>query len=169
MQGLPPGALRLLADHTLPGILWLQTYDPTRIESQFEDYHGFEKVRLSNDFLAGAAQDLLFNPRLIQPEVVRVTGDLTDQVHVHDNAFAHCVVLGAAYGCPDPSGAYCYLGGGWSEIQGCGQIVLIPPGTPHGFTVRKGGVLWFLSVQSPPIKDDHGYDDYHKLAEVPLL
>lgn len=134
-----------------------------------QNYHGFIKTRLPQIGEWAAAQrwgniDL---ERSVQAELVSVHGDLTDQVHTHEHARAYCLVVGAAEGFEDPCGAYAFLRDHWKPVSRMDEV-RIPPGTPHGFTVKPGGVLYFISVQSPPIVGD-GHDDYHPVKDVPLL
>ncbi len=98
----------------------------------------------------------------VQVEVVRVTTDLANELHYHQKAHAHVIVMGSAENVDEPVRAQGYIEGVWSPVVSS-QVIDIPPGTKHGFTVGEQGVLWFLSVQSPPIVDDSGQDDYHKL------
>ena len=118
------------------------------------DYHGFRKARVA----AG-----LKIPEWAQVEFVVVARDLSDELHYHREAHALTTVLGNAEGFPDPRKASAYVGGTWRPVA-AGNVLDIPPGTPHGFTIAPDGYLAFLSVQSPPIERPDGADDYHRVA-----
>ena len=100
-----------------------------------------------------------------QIEIVRVVRDLRKQTHRHDRSEALNVMLGSRQHFPDPRHASMYLGMDeattWSPVE-AGESIIIPAGIVHGFTVEesKGGILYFLSIQNPPIEDGHGNDDY---------
>jgi mannose-6-phosphate isomerase-like protein (cupin superfamily) len=128
---------------------------------QMNDYHGFLKSRFPEDFLSDILSPFQLTPAEVQIEIVKVDRDLSKEIHYHEASFAHCICLGEEYRVENPRGAKAYLKDSWSRVQ-AGDIVPIPAGTPHGFTVEEGGVLIFLSVQAPPIERD-GNDDYHKI------
>lgn len=125
------------------------------------DYHGFLKSRLPAEFLENILAPYNLTPEEVQIEIVKVDKDLTSEVHYHEGSFAYCVCLGEAYHTEAPRSASAFLNDRWSPVKE-GDVVAIPAGTPHGFTVEEGGVLFFLSVQAPPIVN-HGKDDYHRV------
>ncbi len=126
------------------------------------DYHGFLKSRIPVDFLEEILSPFRLTTEDMQIEIVKVETDLSKEVHYHANSFAYVVCLGSEYRAEDPRGAKAFLSDTWFSIC-TGDVVKIPPRTPHGFTVENGGVLVFLSVQSPPIEQG-GVDDYHKVS-----
>jgi mannose-6-phosphate isomerase-like protein (cupin superfamily) len=129
------------------------------------DYHGFWKSRLPHNLLQPVLGPYRLQPHELQIEIVKVDTDLTAEVHYHE--FAHAVIyaLGEGQGFDAASRALAFQEGEWRRIQS-GAEIDIPPGTPHGFTVERGGVLWFLSVQAPPIVSHVGADDYHHVVPV---
>lgn len=126
------------------------------------DYHGFAKSRFPEPFLHDVVTPLGLDPKDIQLEVVHVGCDLTHEVHEHREAMALAVCLGNAEGFPPPTDALAFVTDHWFAVS-AGETVEIPAGTPHGFTVNKGGTVHFLSVQSPPIVREDGHDDYYRM------
>lgn len=129
----------------------------------FEDYHGFSKTRLPEDFYSKVLALHGETPENMQIEIVGVHADLTDEVHVHEKSDAFIIVLGLQTNFAKPFNAQAYIGGQWQFVEE-GMEIEIPRGTPHGFTVAlNGGALFFLSIQSPPIVGEDGVDDYVKV------
>lgn len=156
------GRLRSMAKEILARLHDVPALDHAKI-FQFQDYHGFSKTRLPDDFLnkvlalCGETKDNM------QIEIVGVHADLTNEVHKHENSDAFVVVLGKHENFSEPFNAQTYKNNHW-EFVSEGQEIEIPRGTPHGFTVAmNGGNLFFLSIQTPPIVDEHGTDDYIKV------
>jgi hypothetical protein len=131
------------------------------------DYHGFWKKSLPPDYVARFSSASRLDLRDIQADIVRVTTDLTAEVHFHAKASAFVVCLGHREGFPDPSKAKTFAAGSWKPLVG-GERLEIPAGEPHGFTVDSGGVLYFLSVQSPPVNRAGHEDDYHRVSGTPF-
>lgn len=127
------------------------------------DYHGFMKSRLPEDFLVTILEPFGLTLKDIQVEVVSVSQDLTEEIHIHKEASAFVTILGQGENLPDPLRASGYIDEDWNRV-GVGQEIEIPAGTPHGFTVERGGILYFLSVQSPPIERAGGHDDYYRVS-----
>lgn len=125
----------------------------------FADYHGFQKSYLPDELLQRALEPFSYSSETIQIEIVRVVSDLRDQVHYHERSTAYVYALGDKVGLQDPKEAYAYQEDSWVVVKE-GDGWMIPPRTPHGFTVNEGGVFFFLSIQTPPIVH-HGLDDYH--------
>ncbi|MCI0620011.1 hypothetical protein L0Y40_03230 [Candidatus Wolfebacteria bacterium] len=125
------------------------------------DYHGFLKSRLPESFLGNILSPFKLTPEDVQIEVVEVNTDLAHEVHYHQHAFAYCVIMGSDYNIIDARHAKAYLQGNWFPVS-AGNVLEIPPGTHHGFTIDPGGTLTFLSVQAPPIVGG-GHDDYHRI------
>lgn len=130
----------------------------------FQDYHGFSKSRLPDSLLEKVLASSGLAKEQVQIEIVGVSSDLSDEVHLHEESDAFVVVLGPNTNFPEPSKASSFLNNVWVPISE-DQEIKIPKGTPHGFTVSDGGSLYFLSVQSPPIVDEHGEDDYVKIVQ----
>ncbi len=135
------------------------------IDARMVNYHGFAKVNLADVLHGDLIEAAMFAPNL-QVEFVRVSGDQSQEVHVHRVASAVAWCLGPMEGFPPPSGALSFGGEGWAEFTD-GMKLRVPAGLPHGFTVRPGGLVYFLSVQSPPIVSFDGRDDYHRVAAPP--
>jgi quercetin dioxygenase-like cupin family protein len=127
------------------------------------DYHGFAKSRLPEEFQKKVLWSYKLTPSEVQIEVIKVTTDLRHEIHYHAEAFAYVVGLGSREHLPEPRGASVYLGHSWKSFA-AGEKLEIPAGTNHGFTVEEGGELWFLSIQTPPIVDGQGRDDYYRPA-----
>ncbi|MDB5254476.1 MAG: hypothetical protein JWL80_542 [Parcubacteria group bacterium] len=141
----------------------LQVLSKEEMESivNMADYHGFLKSRLPQEFLDSVLIPFNLTSHDVQIEVVEVATDLTHEVHYHEHSFAYCVCMGEKYHVAPPTNALAYLIDHWAPVTD-GEVVEIPPGTPHGFTIKEGGTLTFLSVQAPPIVHaDH--DDYHRI------
>lgn len=127
------------------------------------DYHGFLKSRLPEEFLNSLLIPFGITSNDVQIEVVEVNTDLTHETHYHKHSFAYCVCMGEMYYVQPPKNALAFLNDSWFPVHD-GDVVEIPAGTPHGFTVEDGGTLTFLSVQAPPIVHD-GHDDYIRLKK----
>jgi len=139
------GALRMMPPETVHEIIL-----------QMVNYHGFGKYRFSKE-ISGAMSRYQGD---VQAELIRVNGDLSHEVHYHEKSRAYVACLGVEESLPNPirataliyDGVYCHSG----------SVFDIPPGMVHGFTVKRGGILYFLSVQTPPIVGG-GHDDYHRI------
>ncbi len=129
---------------------------------QMNDYHGFLKSRLPEDFLQDILLPFQLTPNDVQIELAVVNTDLSNEIHYHAVSSAYNVILGEEYKFPNPRKAKVYLNDKWSEIK-AGDIIKFPPNTRHGFTVEEDGEFFFLSVQNPPIVNTGGSDDYHKI------
>lgn len=123
-----------------------------------KDYHGFSKSRFPEELLTTILAPFGLSPQEVQAELVSIEGDLRHEVHVHHEAHAAVVMLGAKEHLPEPVDAEAYLADGWIAVV-AGQEIDIPAETDHGFTGRG----YFLSVQAPPIEREGGHDDYEKV------
>ena len=159
---IQPETLEAIADSILLKLKSASEEESARL-LKMNDYHGFLKSRLPEDFLKEILAPFNLTSEDVQIEVVKVDRDLSNEIHYHEGSFAYCVCLGPEYRAEEPRGAKAYLKDTWLPV-GAGDVVRIPPGTHHGFTVDEGGVLVFLSVQAPPIERD-GNDDYHKVNQ----
>ncbi len=126
----------------------------------YANYHGFEKWSLEADALEPLVAPYDFNVDLCQAEIIRVKKDLSNELHHHNQSDAAVIVLGPEWDFEPPRNASVFLMGLWRPLS-VGATVLIRAGEIHGFRVEAGGILYFLSVQIPPIVGDHG-DDYVK-------
>jgi len=126
------------------------------------DYHGFMKGLIPNSTLEEISKKLDVDPKSIQAELVRVHQDLSKEIHLHKQSHALCIILGGGEHLSNPKHAFALKNGKWMGVSK-GDVFNIPPGTSHGFTVEDGGILYFLSIQSPPIENADGSDDYVKL------
>lgn len=152
--------LQKIADSTLEKLASLSSLEMKEIVNM-ADYHGFLKSRLPQEFLSSVLSPFVLTTSDVQIEVVEVATDLTGEVHYHEESFAYCVCMGEKYHVSSPKNSKAYLVDHWAPVHE-DEVVKIPPGIPHGFTVENGGTLTFLSVQAPPIvHEDH--DDYHKI------
>lgn len=129
---------------------------------EFTNYHGFGKARFPHGIIADLLSSYGFTTKDVQVELVFVNSDLTREVHLHVDTNAYCVVMGKDVHYPNPDLARTYRDGKWIPLK-AGDELAIPTGTKHGFTVNNGGVLYFLSVQSPPIVREDGHEDYVRL------
>jgi mannose-6-phosphate isomerase-like protein (cupin superfamily) len=130
------------------------------------DYHGFQKGKVPSEDIGRLASEYGVNPNQIQAELVLVNSDLSGEVHKHSKAHAYCTILGSTDGVDDPRNAFAFLADNWSPVR-AGNVADIPPNTPHGFTIKPPGILYFLSVQSPPIEGKGGHDDYIRVGNIP--
>jgi hypothetical protein len=128
---------------------------------EFKDYHGFLKARLPKEILSEVVKDLGVAINDIQAEIVVVNRDLSNEIHMHEESSAYCIVLGINEGFPDAKGSLVFINNEWKGVAS-NQEIRIPQKTFHGFTTKNGGSLTFLSVQYPPIEREGG-DDYYKL------
>ena len=128
---------------------------------RFEDYHGFQKSRLPDTFVRTILKPFGYQPEDLQIEVIWVVSDLRHELHYHKNSFAFLHILGSGDHFNNPKRAFGYNDRAWISLQ-AGDEWLIPPKTTHGFTVDPGGVMYFLSIQYPPIVYG-AVDDYHRV------
>ena len=124
-----------------------------------QNYHGFGKAPLPEEFFLDAISLRGFASSEVQIEIVCVKTDLQRELHLHKESTAWISCLGCAEDFPDPVSAQGFLGERWFGLAASAEII-IPPSTIHGFTVAPNGMLFFLSVQSPPIVGQDGRDDY---------
>ncbi len=129
-------------------------------------YEGFEKSRIPRCYLEEIkALRSVIDLNNIQAELVRVpSGSKTDKPHYHKKSDAYVICLGYQDRMPDPCHAlryYCRVGGHdhWLPFA-VNEEIAIPRGSHHGFCIKPGGTLYFLSVQSPPISSEH-HNDFH--------
>lgn len=127
-----------------------------------KDYHGFQKARIPLEDLENIVKKYSITTELLQVELVKVTQDLSDEIHIHHISQAYCIVFGDNEGLEPPKDAFVFINDHWSPVKQR-EAILITPKTKHGFTVKPGGILYFLSVQTPPIENKHGQDDYEKV------
>jgi mannose-6-phosphate isomerase-like protein (cupin superfamily) len=73
--------------------------------------------------------------------------------HVHNNSDAYFIIV---------NGRAVFLSGKERKEISKGEKIDVPRGTPHGFELLDGDSFEFISIQSPPIKDEHtGEEDFH--------
>lgn len=125
----------------------------------FADFHGFKKSALPAQIVDPIRQRFGFSERELQIEVAGVLTDLTHEIHSHRRSQAHVTCIGENFGLPDPRDGYIFLGQRWFPMK-LGDSFDIPTSVEHGFTVDEGGLLYFLSVQSPPLVSEDGQEDY---------
>ena len=158
---IAPDTLQQIADSILVKLSTASQEEADRL-LQMNDYHGFLKAKIPEDFLEEVLSPFQLTTRDVQIEIVKVDTDLSNEIHYHQDSYAYCVVMGDEYKVENPRGAKGYLNDSWMPVNK-GDVVKIPPKTHHGFTVEPGGILIFLSVQAPPIERE-GNDDYHKVT-----
>lgn len=126
------------------------------------NYHGFGVSRLSEPLLASLLYDFGFEPKDVQVEVVRVDCDLTHEIHIHREATAVIAVLGPAEHLDSPRSGLAYYGNRWVELSAVDELEF-PPECPHTVTITEpNGLIYFLSVQAPPIRRPDS-DDYFRV------
>ena len=130
---------------------------------QMSDYHGFLKSSIPKDFLEEILTLYQLSQDEVQIEIVEVKTDLSKEIHYHKESYAYCVCLGEEHQVKNPHNAKAFLNDKWFSVK-AGNIIKIPPNTPHGFTVENGGILTFLSVQAPPVERGD-VDDYYKIKD----
>lgn len=159
------GIRRQLLEHLAHEILGAlsTSSEPTiaSLTSAMVDYHGFAKQPMPEEFLKQFPSAEGVDLRDLQVDLVRVSTDLTSEVHFHAKASAYVVCLGSGQRLTSPCKAKVFLEDRWREFAE-GETIEIPAGTLHGFTVDPGGIFYFLSVQSPPIGRHGEEDDYHR-------
>jgi len=129
---------------------------------KYPNYHDFGKLRFPDELLEQWCDQLAIVVAQWQVEIGLVSGDLTHQKHHHNHADAWIEVLGPEFGFPKPENFQKYVDGVWVPAR-AGEIVEIPAGKVHGFTIKPGctGKAYFLTIQTPPIVGTGGEDDYH--------
>ncbi len=161
METTQPETLQKIAESILEKLQNASAEESARL-LQMNDYHGFLKAKIPPDFLQEILSPYGLTPHEVQIEIVKVDRDLSNEIHYHESSHAYCVILGEKEKVENPRVAQAFLKNHWFPVS-AGEIVSIPPQTPHGFTVGEGGHLVFLSVQAPPIERE-GSDDYHKVT-----
>ncbi len=77
--------------------------------------------------------------------------------HVHDNSDAFFVIIdGQAY----------FLSHDKRFLVSKGNRIKVPRGTPHGFDLEGDGIFSFVSIQSPPIRDHSGQEDFRLIDKI---
>jgi quercetin dioxygenase-like cupin family protein len=89
----------------------------------------------------------------VEVSLVRLNKEGKYPQHIHNNSDAYLIIT---------EGSAVFLSGQEKTILNKGDRKDIPRGTPHGFELQSGEGLEFISVQCPPIKDEHtGEEDFH--------
>jgi len=162
------GVLRAMTEMEVGAKIRIMTTPEEKLDPELQgkghgEYHGFGKYRFDKEFLATIKALNDTDLSKIQAELVIVNRDLSDEIHHHKIADAYVTALGEAEHFQHAHNAEGFCGwdedASWEPFK-TGQALIIPKGMPHGFRVHDGGILYFLSVQSPPISGE-GYDDYH--------
>ncbi len=155
-----------LLKHIALGVLEIFRSDVTFCkEIKLTDYHGFMKGRIPHASLAVITKKYAVSQDLIQAELVSVSQDLSDEVHLRHSSHAYCVILGSKEHVATSQVAFAFKGGRWFKVAE-GECISIPSGTPRGFTVKDEGI-YFLSIQTPPIEGKSS-DDYIKVKSTKL-
>ena len=130
-----------------------------------KDYHGFIKSRFPHVVLAKILKAYDLSPEDVQVELVGVRTDLSNENHLHKEAHAFTTILGEQEHVDDPRSARAFKNDSWIPVS-AGDQFDFPPNTPHTFSVNSDGILYFLSVQAPPIERKAGHDDYFRISEL---
>ncbi len=94
----------------------------------------------------------------VEVSLVRIIAEGQYPQHVHKKSDAYFIVT---------AGEAVFLSGAERTMMRQGDRVDIPRGTPHGFEIAAGTTLEFISIQSPPIKDEHsGEEDFHLIDHI---
>jgi hypothetical protein len=127
-------------------------------------YHGFEKAKLPLELIEAMFRDENHPPEIswqsVQVEIVSVEPNLTPEIYSHWEADTFVIDISVMSAFPPPRGAWVFLKQKWNTFPMNGRF-RIPAKAPRGFSVNRGGSLWMLSVTSPLIEREDGYDDYH--------
>lgn len=85
--------------------------------------------------------------------LVKITEKFNYPQHVHNDSDAYFIIT---------DGNATLLSAKNQRMVVKGERIRIPRGTPHGFDLPQGGKIEFVSIQCPPIKNDHtGEEDFH--------
>lgn len=155
MEAVPLSTLEQLAQVTLRQ---LRANPHFTHDLVYRDYHGFAKATLPDGLMRLTTSLYGVDPSCVQAEIVLAVKDLSDEIHMHEESTTYCRILGQGESFPKPKSAKIFRTDSWTPLSE-GQTYIIPPKTPHGFSVSPGGVLYFFSLQTPPIQGD-GKDDY---------
>lgn len=94
----------------------------------------------------------------VEVSLVRIMEQGQYPQHVHNNSDAYFIIV---------NGRAVLLSGKERREISQGERVDIPRGKPHGFELAEGEPFEFISIQSPPIKDEHsGEEDFHLVDQV---
>ena len=126
---------------------------------KFINFHGFQTSRLPDSLLDGVLKPVGLTAAMVQIEIAGVHSDLTHEVHIHERTEAHVTCVGEDFGLPNPQLGFAFMKDRWFPVK-LGDSFQIPANVAHGFTVDPGGVMYFLSVQSPPLVSQDGHEDY---------
>lgn len=109
-------------------------------------HEGFSKAMIPETFLQEELLGHGLSPQDVQLDVVHVES----HVHVHQQLATVVVGLGPDEHFMEPCRAEMFLPRSRRPVHQ-DEVIPIPGGTRHGFTVKPGGSLYFLSVRSSPI------------------
>ena len=123
---------------------WLSQENISKRETR--TFAGFEIV----DSLDGRQ-----NP-LVEVSLVRLLKEGQYPQHIHDKSDAYFIIS---------KGKAIFLSGQDKSEMVEGDRKEIPRGTPHGFEISDGQTFEFISLQSPPIKDEHTGDEDFRLVD----
>jgi mannose-6-phosphate isomerase-like protein (cupin superfamily) len=89
----------------------------------------------------------------VEVSLVRISKEGPHPQHIHYNSDAHLVIT---------SGRAIFLSGTTRTEMKTGDRIDVPREMPHGFEIPVGSHIVFVSLQSPPIKDEHtGEEDFY--------
>lgn len=123
---------------------WLRPENLSRREVR--TFEGFEIV----DSIDGKIDDD------VEVSLVRFTKIGPQPQHIHEFSDAHLIIT---------SGRAIFLSDANRAEMTKGDRIDVPRGMAHGFEIPVGSHVEFVSLQSPPIKDEHtGEVDFHIIA-----
>lgn len=89
----------------------------------------------------------------VEVSLVRISKEGPHPQHVHNYSDAHLIIT---------SGRAIFLSGSNRSEVKVGDRIDVPREMSHGFEIPAGSHIEFVSLQSPPIKDEHtGEEDFH--------
>ena len=126
-----------------------------------KEHRGFGKASVGSSYLKRILASRGLSPVMVRAELVRVNMDLSSEVHYHKEAHTYVVVVGESEHLPRPLKAKAFICGSWQSVADSREIQ-IPPHCEHGFMVGRDGILYFLSIESPP-SDIDDEEDYYRV------
>lgn len=90
--------------------------------------------------------------------LVKITAKDQYPQHIHKNSDAYFIIV---------AGEAVFLSADTKKVVRVGDRIDIPKGTPHGFDFDDKGILEFVSIQSPPIRNkDDNSEDLHLFDQI---
>ncbi|MFA7252906.1 MAG: hypothetical protein WC027_03570 [Candidatus Paceibacterota bacterium] len=92
----------------------------------------------------------------VEISLVKITKPGQYPQHVHNSSDAYLIIV---------SGQGTFLSGKQTRSVRSSERIDIPKGMPHGFDLVEGEALEFISIQSPPIKNENSDEEDFHLSE----